>query len=579
MAKTCADYIVATLKASGVRRVYGIPGDSLNGFTDALRRDGDVSWQHVRHEEAAAFAAAGEAAITGELAVTAASCGPGNLHLINGLWDACRSRVPVLAIAAHIPRDEIGSGYFQETHPQDFYRELAVYCELVSIPEQVPRVLEIAMRTAISKSGVSVVVIPAEVLLADQAADLKVRPISMTAPVVFPNDEALAAAAAVLNDAKAVTILAGAGVAGAHEELIELAASLKAPIVHALRGKEFVEYDNPYDVGMTGLIGWSSGYRAMEHCDALLMVGTDFPYRPFYPPEGTRVIQIDVRGEQIGRRVPVEIPLVGTARDTARALLPLLETKSESGHLDTMLAHYQRARRRLDALSTSTRDRDGIHPQFVAATVDRLATQDAVFLPDVGTPTIWAARYLRMNGQRRLVGSFTHATMANALPQAIGVQASQPGRQVVALSGDGGLAMLLGELITLRQLHLPVKVVVFNNGALSFVELEMKAAGIVNWGTDLDNPDFAAIATAAGLFGVRVEHAVDLEGALTAAFAHDGPALVDVRTARQALSLPPKVTLEQAKGFTLYATRTILSGGGEEILELVRTNLRELGSE
>jgi len=579
MAKTCADYIVATLKASGVRRVYGIPGDSLNGFTDALRRDGDVSWQHVRHEEAAAFAAAGEAAITGELAVTAASCGPGNLHLINGLWDACRSRVPVLAIAAHIPRDEIGSGYFQETHPQDFYRELAVYCELVSIPEQVPRVLEIAMRTAISKRGVSVVVIPGEVLLADQAADLKVRPVSMTAPVVLPNDEALAAAAAVLNGAKAVTILAGAGVAGAHEELIELAASLKAPIVHALRGKEFVEYDNPYDVGMTGLIGWSSGYRAMEHCDALLMVGTDFPYRPFYPPEGTPVIQIDVRGEQIGRRVPVEIPLVGTARDTARALLPLLETKSESGHLDTMLAHYQRARRRLDALSTSTRDRGGIHPQFVAATVDRLATQDAVFLPDVGTPTIWAARYLRMNGQRRLVGSFTHATMANALPQAIGVQASQPGRQVVALSGDGGLAMLLGELITLRQLHLPVKVVVFNNGALSFVELEMKAAGIVNWGTDLDNPDFAAIATAAGLFGVRVEHAADLEAAITAAFAHDGPALVDVRTARQELSLPPKVTLDQAKGFTLYATRTILSGGGEEILELVRTNLRELGSE
>jgi pyruvate dehydrogenase (quinone) len=579
MAKTCADYIVATLKASGVRRVYGIPGDSLNGFTDALRRDGDVSWQHVRHEEAAAFAAAGEAAITGELAVTAASCGPGNLHLINGLWDACRSRVPVLAIAAHIPRDEIGSGYFQETHPQDFYRELAVYCELVSMPEQLPRVLEIAMRTAISKRGVSVIVIPGEVFLADEPANLKVHPVSMTAPVVRPNDEALAAAAAVLNGANAVTILAGAGVVGAHEELIELAASLKAPIVHALRGKEFVEYDNPYDVGMTGLIGWSSGYRAMEHCDALLMLGTDFPYRPFYPPEGTPVIQVDVRGEQIGRRVPVEIPLVGTVRDTARALLPLIEPKSDSGHLDRMLAHYQRARRRLDALSTSTRDRGGIHPQFVAATVDRLATEDAVFLPDVGTPTIWAARYLRMNGRRRLVGSFTHATMANALPQAIGVQASQPGRQVVALSGDGGLAMLLGELITLHQLRLPVKVVVFNNGALSFVELEMKAAGVVNWGTDLDNPDFAAIATATGLFGVRVEHAADLEAALTAAFAHDGPALVDVRTARHELSLPPKVTLEQAKGFTLYATRTILSGGGEEILELVRTNLRELEGE
>ncbi|HEY2762471.1 MAG TPA: ubiquinone-dependent pyruvate dehydrogenase [Pseudonocardiaceae bacterium] len=579
MATTCADYIIATLKASGARRVYGIPGDSLNGFTDALRRDGEVTWQHVRHEEAAAFAAAGEAAITGELAVAAGSCGPGNLHLINGLWDASRSRVPVLAIAAQIPREEIGSGYFQETHPQDFYRELAVYTELVSIPEQVPRVLEIAMRTAITQRGVAVVVIPGEVFLAEAPTDLKVRPVRTTTPIVRPDDEALAAAAEVLNRAKAVTILAGAGVAGAHDELIELAASLKAPIVHTLRGKEFVEYDNPYDVGMTGLIGWSSGYRAMEHCDALLMLGTDFPYRPFYPPAGTPIIQVDVRGEQIGRRAPVEVPLVGTVKDTARALLPLLKPKSDSGHVETMLAHYQRARRRLDALSTSTRDRGGIHPQLVAATIDRLATDDAVFSADVGTPTIWAARYLRMNGRRRLIGSFTHASMANALPQAIGVQASRLDRQVIALSGDGGLAMLLGELITLRQQQLPVKVVVFNNGALAFVELEMKAAGIVNFGTDLDNPDFAAIATATGLFGVRVERATDLEGALSAAFAHDGPALVDVHTARQELALPPKITLEQAKGFTLYATRTILSGGGEEILELVRTNLRDLRSE
>ena len=579
MAATFADYIVATLKASGVRRVYGIPGDSLNGFTDALRRDGEITWQHVRHEEAAGFAAAGEAAITGELAVTAASCGPGNLHLINGLWDASRSRVPVLAIAAHIPREEIGGGYFQETHPQDFYRELAVYSELVSIPEQVPRVLEIAMRTAITRRGVAVVVIPGEVFLAEAPRNLKARPVRATTPIVRPPDEALAAAAAVLNRAQAVTILAGAGVAGAHDELIELATSLKAPIVHALRGKEFVEYDNPYDVGMTGLIGWSSGYRAMEHCDALLMLGTDFPYRPFYPPEGTPIIQVDVRGEQIGRRAPVEVPLVGTVKDTARALLPLLKPKTDSRHLDTMLAHYERARRRLDVLSRSTSDRNGIHPQLIAATIDRLATADAVFLPDVGTPTIWAARYLRMNGQRRLVGSFTHATMANALPQAIGVQASQAGRQVVALSGDGGLAMLLGELITLRQQHLPVKVVVFNNRALSFVELEMKAAGIVNWGTDLDNPDFAGIAKAVGLFGVRVEHAGDLEGALSAAFEHDGAALVEVRTARQELSLPPKVTFEQAKGFALYATRTILSGGGDEILELAHTNLRDLRTE
>ncbi|AEA25655.1 Pyruvate dehydrogenase (cytochrome) [Pseudonocardia dioxanivorans CB1190] len=579
VATTCADYIVAALKASGVRRVYGIPGDSLNGFTDALRRDGQVTWQHVRHEEAAAFAAAGEAAVTGEMAVTAASCGPGSLHLVNGLWDAGRSRVPVLAIAAHIPRGEIGSGYFQETHPQDFYRELSVYSELISVPEQVPRVLEVAMRTAITERGVAVVVIPGEVFLSEAPANIEIRRVRATTSVVRPRDDTLAAAAEVLNSARAVTVLAGAGVAGSHCELIALAATLKSPIVHALRGKEFVEFDNPYDVGMTGLIGYSSGYRAMEHCDTLLMLGTDFPYRPFYPPVGTPIIQVDVRGEIIGRRAPVTVSLVGTVTDTVRALLPLLEQKSDSRHLDTMVAHYQRARRRLDALAMNSSDRGGLHPQLVAATIDRLATDDAVFAVDVGTPTIWAARYLHMNGERRLVGSFTHASMANALPQAIGAQASAPDRQVIAMAGDGGLAMMLGELLTLRQQRLPVKVVVFNNGALAFVEMEMKAAGIVNFGTDLENPDFAGIATAAGLFGVRVDRAADLEGALSAAFAYDGPALVDVRVARQELALPPKITLEQLKGFALYTTRTILSGGGDEIIELARTNLSDLRSE
>jgi len=575
---TVADNIVATLKASGVRRIYGLPGDSLNGFTDALRRSGDIAWEHVRHEEAAAFAAAAEAAITGDLAVVAASCGPGNLHLINGLFDANRSRMPVLAVAAHIPRQEIGSGYFQETHPQDLFRECSVYCELASIPEQFPQILEIAMRTALERRGVAVVVVPGEVFLAESSAGWKVRPVLKTESVLRPDDRSLAAAADVLNRSNRVTILAGAGCAGAHGELVKIAAALKAPVVHALRGKEFVEYDNPYDVGMTGLIGFSSGYRAMEHCDALLMLGTDFPYRAFYP-EGVPVIQVDVRGEQLGRRVPVEVALVGTVRDTIDALLPLLAMKNDSEHLDRMTAHYRRARARLDYLATEGSGGSPLHPQFVAATIDRLAADDAIFIPDVGTPTIWAARYLRMNGKRRLLGSFTHGTMANALPQSIGAQASQPGRQVVALSGDGGLAMLLGELITLRQQHLPVKVVVFNNGALAFVELEMKAAGFVNYGTDLDNPDFAGIARAIGLFGATVGKADELEAALKAAFAHDGPALVDIRVARQELALPPKVSLEQAKGFALYTTRTILSGNGDEIIELAKSNLRQLVKE
>ena len=318
---TVAENIVATLKVSGTRRIYGLPGDSLNGFTDALRRDGTISWEHVRHEEAAAFAAAGEAAITGELAVAAGSCGPGNLHLINGLFDANRSRVPVLAIAAHIPRDEVGSGYFQETHPQDLFRECSVYTELVSIPEQFPRILEIAMRTALERRGVAVVVIPGEVFLSESPEAWKVRPVLTSQSLVRPDDDSIAAAAEVLNRSSRVTILAGAGCAGAHEQLIKVAAALKAPVVHAMRGKEFVEYDNPYDIGMTGLLGFSSGYRAMEHCDALLMLGTDFPYRQFYP-EGVPVIQVDIRGEQIGRRVPVDISLVGTVKDTVDALLP-----------------------------------------------------------------------------------------------------------------------------------------------------------------------------------------------------------------------------------------------------------------
>ena len=382
----------------------------------------------------------------------------------------------------------------------------------------------------------------------------------------------------MLNAASRVTILAGAGCAGAHDQLIALAGALQAPVVHAFRGKEFVEYDNPYDVGMTGLIGFSSGYRAMEHCDALVMLGTDFPYRPFFP-DGVPVIQVDVRGEQIGRRVPVQVPLVGTVADTVDALLPLLTPKADSAHLDRMTKHYRRARARLDKLARPGRDGAPLHPQHIAATVDRLAAADAIFTADVGTPCIWAARYLRMNGTRRLIGSFNHGCMANALPHAIGAQAAYPGRQVIALSGDGGLAMMLGELLTLRQQQLPVKIVVFNNGALSFVELEMKAAGIVTYGTDLVDPDFAGIARAAGLFGVRVEKDSELDDALRAAFAHDGPALVDVRTARQELSLPPKLTYGQIKGFTLYATRTILSGEGSELVELTKTNLRQVDVE
>ncbi len=571
---TIADDMVAALRANGVQRVYGIPGDSLNAFTDALRKDGHVRWVHVRHEEGAAFAAAAEAATTGRLAVAAGSCGPGNLHLINGLYDANRSRVPVLAIAAHIPTAEIGSGYFQETHPQELFREASVYCEYVAQPSQMPHVLEIAMRTAIERRGVAVVVIPGDVALSDGSGGRPavIRPAS---PVIVPSDEELREAARILGRGRRVTILAGAGVEGAHDEVVALADALGAPIVHALRGKEFIEYDNPFDVGMTGLLGFASGYRAMESADTLLMLGTDFPYRQFYPERAT-TIQVDVRGEQLGRRHPVDLGLVGHVKETAAALLPLVERRSSRDHLADARDHYARTRARLDELAAPARDGAPIHPQYVARLVDELAADDAIFIPDVGSPVVWAARYLTMNGRRRLIGSFTHGSMANALPHAVGVQAAHPGRQVIALAGDGGLAMLLGELITLTQNALPVKLVVFNNSSLNFVELEMKAAGFVNYGTELVNPDFAAVAEALGIHGRRVDRSSELRDAIAELLAHDGPALLDVVTERQELSMPPSITAEQMKGFTLYAIRTVLSGRGDELIDLARANLRQL---
>ena len=568
---TLARNIVDTLHASGVRRVYGLPGDSLNAFTDALRVTDDIEWVHVRHEEAAAFAASAEAGLTGELAVCAGSCGPGNLHLINGLFDAQRSRVPVLAIAAHIPSSEIGSGYFQETHPQELFRECSVYAEHVSSPEQMPRLLRIAMREAIEKRGVAVLVIPGDIALADvEAAAEEIRAHSSR---VIPAESQLARAADALNAAKKVTILAGAGVAGAHDELIAIAEKLQAPIVHAMRGKEVIAYDNPFDVGMTGLIGVASGYHAMRECDTLLMLGTDFPYQQFFPDDAT-VIQVDIRGEQIGRRTRVDVGLVGGTAETIGELLPRLGAAKKSAHLKAAVKHYHRTRKDLDDLATPSKRT--IHPQYLAKLIDDHADPDAIFIPDVGSPTVWAARYLTMNGRRRMIGSFTHGSMANAVSQAVGAQAQDRSRQVIAMAGDGGLAMLLGELITLTQNGLNVKTVVFDNASLNFVELEMKAAGFVTFATGLDNPDFSKVAEAVGIKGIRVETSADLPSAVEEFLAHDGPAVLDVMTERQELSMPPNITLEQAKGFTLYAIRTVLSGKGDELIDLAKTNMRQL---
>ncbi|MGW0454131.1 ubiquinone-dependent pyruvate dehydrogenase [Gordonia sputi] len=571
MARTVADNIIETLDRSGVQRVYGIPGDSLNGFTDALRKDQRIEWVHARHEEGAAFAASAEAALTGELAVCVGSCGPGNLHLINGLFDAQRSRVPVLAIAAHIPAAEIGSGYFQETHPEQLFVECSDFCEMVSTPAQLPRLLDIAIRTAVERRGVAVLVIPGENFLEKEHQRRGGAAIRAIDRIVRPTDAQLHDVAAALNAAEKVTILGGAGTAGAHDAVVELAGALQAPVVHALRGKEFLEYDNPYDVGMTGLLGFSSGYRAIEKCDTLLMLGTDFPYQQFFPSKAT-IIQLDIRGEQIGRRTPVDVGLVGSVADTIPALLPLIDRNRSSEHLRSSREHYIKARASLNDLAVND-GKTPIHPQYLAKLLSDHATDDAVFIPDVGSPVVWAARYLEMNGKRRLIGSFTHGSMANAVSQGVGAQASYPGRQVIAMAGDGGLAMLLGELLTLTQNALPVKIVVFNNSSLNFVELEMKAAGFVNFGTDLENPDFAALARAIGIKGDRVENPGDLDSAVREFLAHDGPALLDVVTARQELSIPPTVSAAQAKGFTLYAIRTVLSGRGDELMDLAETNV------
>jgi pyruvate dehydrogenase (quinone) len=572
MAKRVADLLVDVLLEAKVERIYGVPGDSLNGITDSIRTRQEIQWIGMRHEEAAAFAAGAEAHLTGKLAVCAGSCGPGNLHLINGLYDCQRSRVPVLAIAAQVPSAEMGSGYFQETHPEHLFAQCSHYCELVSQPEQMPRLLEIAIQTAISRRGVAVVVIPGDVALRDAIEQQPRLRFGEPKPTVCPSDEELSLLAQVLNRSKKTTILGGAGCAGAHDELVGVAGKLQAPIVHAFRGKEFIEYDNPFDVGMTGLLGFSSGYHAMMSCDTLLMVGTDFPYRQFFPKDAT-VVQIDVRGEQLGRRSKVDFGFVGDTKTTLGALLPRLDQNLYEAHLKESLDHYRKARQGLDELASGDSRRKPIHPQYVASVIDRLASQDAIFTFDVGTPVVWAARYLTMNGKRRLVGSLTHGSMANALPQAIGAQMSHPERQVITMSGDGGLAMLMGELLTLRQHDLPVKLVVFKNDALAFVELEMKASGFLDFATNLHNPDFRKIADAAGILGLRAESPDQVEPAIAQALKHDGPALVEVLVDRQELSMPPTITYEQAKDFGLFMLKAVLNGRGDEIIDLARVNL------
>jgi len=569
--KSTADLMAELLSEAGVKRIYGVVGDSLNAFTDALRRLQKIQWVHMRHEEGAAFAAGAEAHLTGKLAVCAGSCGPGNLHLVNGLFDCHRSGVPVLAIAAHIPSTEIGIDYFQATHPEVLFRECSHYTELVSRPEQLDQVLARAVRVAVGRRGVAVVVIP---------GDVAVRPASgrarhwlvPNAPVVKAPDADIQQLATMLNEASRVTLFCGAGCAGAHQQVLELAKKLKSPIVHTLRGKEFIEYENPYDVGMTGLVGFASGYKAMKSCDALLILGADFPYRQFFP-EDAAIAQIDLRPEALGNRCPLDLGLLGSVRETIEGLLPALESKDDTAHLDEALADYRAARRDLDALAESQPHSTQIHPQYVTKVVSKLAARDAIFTCDVGTPIAWTARYLQVNGSRRIVGSFNHGSMANAMLHAIGAQAAFPGRQVISLSGDGGFTMMMGEFVTLIQMGLPVKIIVLNNGTLGFVELEMKASGFLDSECDLKNPNFADMANAMGILGVRVDRPAQLEEGIERALKHAGPALVDVVSARQELIMPPTTTFDEAKHFGIFTLKAVMDGRFHGLVDLAKTNL------
>ncbi|MFJ3821852.1 pyruvate dehydrogenase [Streptomyces nodosus] len=571
-----ADQFVDILARAGVRRLYGVVGDSLNPVVDAVRRNSAVDWVHVRHEETAAFAAGAEAQISGRLAACAGSCGPGNLHLINGLYDAHRSMAPVLALASHIPSSEIGLGYFQETHPDQLFRECSHYSELISNPRQMPRLLQTAIQHAIGRSGVSVVSLPGDI--ADQPApDRPAETALVTSrPTVRPGDHEIDELVEMIDRAERVTLFCGSGTAGAHTEVMEFAEKIKSPVGHALRGKEWIQYDNPYDVGMSGLLGYGAAYEATHECDLLILLGTDFPYNAFLPDD-VKIVQVDVRPENLGRRSKLDLAVWGDVRETLRCLTPRVKLKQDRRFLDRMLRKHADALEGVVKAYTRKVDKHiPIHPEYVASVVDEMADPDAVFTVDTGMCNVWAARYLSPNGRRRVIGSFSHGSMANALPMAIGAQFTDRGRQVVSMSGDGGFSMLMGDFLTLVQYDLPVKVVLFDNSSLGMVELEMMVAGLPSYGTATKNPDFAAVARACGAYGIRVEKPKQLEGALKDAFRHQGPALVDIVTDPNALSIPPKIRADMVTGFALSASKMVLDGGVGRMLQMARSNLRNV---
>ena len=577
MAKDFAHQIVETLERNGVKRIYGLVGDSLNPVSDAVA-DSNIEWVHVRNEEAAAFAAGAESLVTGELAVCAASCGPGNTHLIQGLYDSHRNGGKVLAIASHIPSQEIGSNFFQETHPEKIFAECSGYCEMANSAEQGARILHHAIQSTMAGKGVSVFVMPGDVASQD-AADVPLLESTIARgddKRVFPDAGEAARLVQAINEADTVTLFCGVGAANAREEILQLAEKIKSPIGHSFGGKMHIQYDNPFDVGMNGLLGYGACYEASHEADLLILLGTDFPYNDWLPTDN--VAQVDIKGENIGRRAKVKYPVVGDVKSVIENILPHVDEKKDRSFLDKMLKeHAHLLETVIENFGTRTKTKaTPIHPEYAAELIDELADDDAIFTVDTGMCNVWAARYITPNGKKDELASFRHGTMANAVPQAIGAQAADRGRQVITFSGDGGVSMLLGELITVQQHDLPVKMMVFNNSSLGMVKLEMMVAGLKEFQTDHAQVNYANIAEAVGIKSFRVEKPQDLEKTIKEAFAYDGPVLVEMVTDPDALSLPPNFDWTMIKGFTESAVKTVLDGGIGNMVELARSNLRNI---
>lgn len=574
MAKKVADQIVEMLVENGVKRIYAVTGDSLNELNDAVRRSGKIKWIHVRHEEAGAYAAAAEAELDG-LACCAGSCGPGHVHLINGLYDAHRTGAPLIAIASTINTPEFGVDYFQSTNTIRLFDDCSCYNEVASTAGQVPRMLQSAIQHAIHNKGVAVLGLPGDVSALPAEESVTAMHNYRNNPVIRPSDFELSQLADVLNGSAKTTIFCGIGAGKAHDEVVQLAALLNAPVGYSFRGKMDIQYDNPYEVGMTGLLGLPSAYHSMHEADVVLLLGTDFPYQAFMPLKN-KIIQIDDRPEKLGRRAKLEMGLCGKIEDTIKALLPLLKQNTDDSFLKSQLKLYDHVKENQDIYVKDQGETDKISPEFVAHTINALANHDTIFTVDTGMCCVWGARYLHATGQRKLLGSFNHGSMANAMPMAIGASLSYPERQVIALCGDGGLSMMLGDLATIKQYNLPIKLVVFNNRALGMVKLEMEVQGLPDNETDMVNPDFALIAQAMGFTGITVHNPGALPEILQKAFAEEGPVLINVMTNPASLAMPPKIEWEQVKGYALSMGKLILGGRMDEVLDTVKSNYKHL---